>query len=194
MSQQQAGAPSTTLPEAGTWTIDSAHSFVTFSVEHFTVALARGIATGPTGTVTITPDLSDSSVHASIDVSTIRTGNAIRDEKIQGPDVLDMEKYPTIDYASIGLSDNGGGQYTLEGSLTLHGITRPVPLSIRFGGVIVDTWGKQRLGVTATGDIERDEFGAGEWAHAPLASGGFMVPSKVKVTLDIEATRDVPES
>ncbi|MCL2394944.1 MAG: YceI family protein [Acidimicrobiaceae bacterium] len=193
MSQQQTSGSSTTLPEAGTWTIDSAHSFVTFSVEHFTLALARGLATGPTGTVTIAPELGDSSVRASIDVSSIRTGNAIRDEKIQGPDVLDMEKYPTIDYASSGLKDLGGGKYTLEGSLTLHGITRPVPLSVSFGGVIVDTWGKERLGVTATGDIDRDEFGAGEWAHAPLAGGGFMVPSKVIVTLDIEATRDMPE-
>jgi polyisoprenoid-binding protein YceI len=194
MSQQQTSRPSTNLPEAGTWTIDSAHSFVTFSVEHFTLALARGLATGPTGTVTIAPELGDSSVRASIDVSTIRTGNAIRDEKIQGPDVLDMEKYPTIDYASSGLKELGKGKYTLEGNLTLHGITRPVPLSVSFGGVIVDTWGKDRLGLTATGDIDRDEFGAGEWAHAPLASGGFMVPSKVIVTLDIEATRDVPEA
>lgn len=193
MSQQATSGPSTSMPEAGTWTIDSTHSFVTFSVEHFTVALARGIATGPTGTVTIAAEPSQSSVHASIDVSTIRTGNAVRDEKIQGPDVLDMEKYPTIDYASTGLRDLGDGKYTLEGNLTLHGITRPVPLSLSFGGVIVDTWGKQRLGVTATGEIERDQFDAGEWAHAPLASGGFMVPSKVKVTLDIEATRDVPE-
>jgi polyisoprenoid-binding protein YceI len=127
-------------------------------------------------------------------VSTIQAGNAIRDEKIQGPDVLDIEKYPTIDYASSGLRDLGGGNYTLEGDLTLHGITRPVPLSLSFGGVIVDTWGKQRLGVTATGEIERDKFDAGQWAHAALASGGFMVPFGVKVTLDIEATLDVPES
>ena len=76
------------------------HSFVTFTVEHFTVAFAHGLASGPTGTLHITPDVLSSSVGASIDVTTLTTGNAVRDEKVLGPDVLDVASYPTIDFSS----------------------------------------------------------------------------------------------
>jgi hypothetical protein len=62
--------------------------------------------------------------------------------------------------------------------------------SVVFNGVMVDTWGKRRLGLTAPTELSRDEFGSGEWGRVPLAAGGFMVPSSVKVTLDIEATKD----
>jgi hypothetical protein len=74
--------------------------------------------------------------------------------------------------------------------LTIHGITRDVSLDLVFNGVVTDTWGKQRLGVTATTELSRDDFGAGEWGHDVLPGGGFMVPHRLKVTLDIEATKD----
>ena len=179
-----------TLPEPGTWTIDSMHSFVTFTVEHFTVNLARGLASGPAGTITITPDVLSSSVQASIDAATIRTGNALRDEKVLGPDVLDVESYPTIDFTSRALTEESPGSYVLQGELTIHGATRPVAMELAMRGVITDSWGKTRLGLTANAEIKRSDFGVLKFGHVPLASGGFMVPDAVRITLDIEATRD----
>ena len=179
-----------TAPEPGSWTIDSMHSFVTFTVEHFTVALARGLASGPAGTIHITPDLLSSSVNASIDATTITTGNAMRDEKLQGPDVLDVASYPTIDFSSRALTENSPGRYALEGDLTIHGVTRPATLELDLHGVITDTWGKTRLGLTATGEIKRSDFDVLKFGHVPLAAGGFMVPDAVRIALDIEATRD----
>src|SRR5579875_3596651 len=88
------------LPEPGTWTIDSTHSFVTFTVEHFTVALARGITAGPAGTIVIGRDLLSSSVRASIDVSTLTTANKLRDGKVLGPDVLDADRFPAIGFTA----------------------------------------------------------------------------------------------
>lgn len=180
----------TTAAEPGSWTIDSMHSFVTFTVEHFTVALARGLASGPTGTIRIAPDLHSSTVQASIDAATITTGNAMRDEKVLGPDVLDVATYPTIDFSSRVLTESSPGRYALEGDLTIHGMTKPVTLDLELRGVITDTWGKTRLGLTATAEIERSDFGFLKFGHVPLAAGGFMVPDSVRVTLDIEATRD----
>jgi polyisoprenoid-binding protein YceI len=182
------------LPEPGTWTIDTVHSFVAFSVEHFTVAFARGISSGPTGSITIAEDPTASEVEAVIDVSTITTGNAARDEKIQGPDVLDIEHFKTIDFRSNSLRELGENHYALDGELTLHGVTRPVTLDLTVNGVVEDTWGKTRLGLTATTDLQRDEFGSGDWGHRALAAGGFMVPHSVQVTLEIEATKDEPEA
>lgn len=180
----------TTVPEPGTWTIDSMHSFVTFTVEHFTVALARGLASGPAGTIQISSDLLSSSVIASIDAATITTGNAMRDEKVLGPDVLDVASYPTIDFSSRALTKSSLGRYALEGDLTIHGVTRPATLDLVLHGVVTDTWGKTRLGLTATAEIKRSNFGVLKFGHVPLAAGGFMVPDAVRITLDVEATRD----
>jgi polyisoprenoid-binding protein YceI len=183
-------AANMTLPEPGSWTIDSMHSFVTFTVEHFTVALARGLASGPSGTIRIAPDLLASSVSATIDAATLTTGNAVRDEKILGPDVLDVATYPTIEFSSRALTESAPGSYALAGELTIRGVTRPVALDLVFHGVITDTWGKSRLGLTATGEIKRSDFGVLKFGHVPLAAGGFMVPDAVRVALDIEATHD----
>jgi polyisoprenoid-binding protein YceI len=183
-------AATATLPEPGSWTIDSMHSFVTFTVEHFTVALARGLASGPAGTIRIAPGLLSSSVNATIDAATLTTGNALRDEKVLGADVLDVATYPTIDFASRALTESGPGSYALAGDLTIHGVTRPVTLDLVLHGVIIDTWGKNRLGLTATAEIKRSDFGVLKFGHVPLAAGGFMVPDTVRVALDIEATRD----
>jgi polyisoprenoid-binding protein YceI len=180
------------LPEPGTWTIDSTHSFVAFTVEHFTVALARGIASGPTGTITIAADPVSSSVRASIDVSTLTTASSARDEKILGPDVLDAGQYPTIEFASTGLREVSPGNYKLDGDLTIHGITRPQTLDLTVNGVITDVWNKARLGLTATTEIKRSDFDVLKFGYVALAAGGFMVPDTVQVTLEIEATKDEP--
>jgi polyisoprenoid-binding protein YceI len=183
-------AATATAPEPGSWTIDSMHSFVTFTVEHFTVNLARGLASGPAGTIHIAPDLLSSSVHAIIDAATLTTGHALRDEKVLGPDVLDVATYPTIEFSSRALTEGAAGSYALAGDLTIHGVTRPVTLDLVLHGVITDTWGKNRLGLTATAEIKRSDFGVLKFGHVPLAAGGFMVPDVVHVALDIEATRD----
>jgi len=186
-------AVGTALPEPGTWTIDSMHSFVTFTVQHFTIAFAHGLASGPTGKISIAADVVTSSVQASIDASTLRTGNAMRDEKVLGPDVLDVANYPTIDFSSRALRETSAGRYALAGDLTIHGITQPATLDLTIHGVITDTWGKSRLGLTATAEIKRSDFGVLKFGHVPLAAGGFMVPDAVRINLDVEATRDEAE-
>ena len=183
-------AVNSALPAPGSWTIDSMHSFVTFTVEHFTVAFAHGLASGPTGTIHLTSELLSSSVTAAIDASTLTTGNAMRDEKVLGPDVLDVASYPTIDFSSRALAESSAGRYALEGDLTIHGVTRPVTLDLALHGVITDTWGKERLGLTATTEIKRSDYGVLKFGHVPLTAGGFMVPDTVRIVLDIEATKD----
>lgn len=185
-------AASAVQPEPGRWTIDSMHSFVTFTVEHFTIAIAHGLASGPKGTIDIAPDVAASSVQAAIDVATLTTGNAMRDERILGPDVLDAASYPTIDFSSRALEETAPGRFAVHGDLAIHGFTKPVTLDLTVHGVVTDTWGKSRLGLTATADIRRSDYEVLKFGHVPLAAGGFMVPDVVHVTLDIEATRDEP--
>jgi polyisoprenoid-binding protein YceI len=181
-------------PEPGRWTIDAVHSFVSFNVLHMSVSYARGIAVGPAGTITIAPDILESTVEATIDASTLTTLNRVRDAKMHGPELLDVDRYPTIDFVSTGLWSSGENYFELGGRLTIHGVTKDVSLDLVFNGVVTDTWAKRRLGVTATTELSRDDFGAGEWGHVHLPGGGFMVPHHLKVTLDIEATKDEEEA
>lgn len=182
-----------TVPDSGRWTIDASHSFILFSVEHFTIAFARGIASGPTGTITIGENLADTRVEAVIDATTITTANPNRDEKMLGPDLLDVKNFPTIDFLSESITARGDNRYLMTGNLTLHGVTMPVDLDLVYNGTITDTRGRTRMGLTAVTVIRRDEFGAGEWGYVEFTAGLFMVPHTVKITLDIEAIRDVPE-
>ena len=89
-----------------------------------------------------------------------------------------------------GLREQSAGRYALEGDLTIHGVSRPTTLDLTFHGVITDTWGKSRLGLTATTELKRSDFGVLKFGHVPLAAGGFMVPDAVRVNLDMEAVRD----
>jgi polyisoprenoid-binding protein YceI len=166
------------------------HSFVVFAVEHFTIAMAQGIAAGPKGTITVAPDLLASSVQASIDAATISTANAMRDERIHGPDVLDVARYPTIDFASTAVTEIGPGSYAVDGDLSMHGLTRQVTLDLTVRGVVTDTWGKTRMGVAATTTIRRSDFDVLKFGHVALAAGGFMVPDALRISLEIEATMD----
>ena len=94
-------------PEPGRWTLDAIHSFVSFSVLHMNISYARGVAAGPTGTITIAPNLLDSSVEATIDASTLTTLDPLRDAKMRGSELLDVDRYGTIDFASTGLWPSG---------------------------------------------------------------------------------------
>jgi polyisoprenoid-binding protein YceI len=178
------------LPEPGRWVIDPVHSFVTFSVWHLAVAHARGMATGPSGVITISPELLDSSVEASIDAGTLTTLHPVRDAKLRGPELLEVDRFASIDFVSTGMWPAGEHYYELGGRLSLHGVTRDISLDLVLNGVVADTWGKRRLGVTASTELSREDFGVGAWGRVVLPAGGFMVPGRVKVTLDIEATRD----
>lgn len=186
----QAGSTVRPLPDPGAWTIDTNHSFIMFTVEHFRVAFARGIAGGTTGVITVGQEPADTSVSAVIDATTLTTANAQRDERMLGPDLLDVERFPTIEFTSTSLAGRGENRYELSGELTIRDVTLPVTLDLVFNGVMIDTRDRTRMGLTATTEIQRDEFGAGEWGYAALVGGGYMVPHAVKVTLDIEATKD----
>ena len=186
----QATPATAIIPEPGIWIIDPVHSFVSFRVWHQAVSYARGMAAGPTGVITIEADLLDSGVVATIDATTITTLHPVRDAKVRGIEVLDVERFPRIEFTSTGLSLSEQNRYAMGGRLNMHGITKQVSLDLAFNGVVEDNWGKPRLGVTANADLVRNDFGIGSWGNVALKAGGFMVPGRVEVTLDIEATRD----
>ncbi|CAN5134991.1 YceI family protein [soil metagenome] len=171
---------------AGIWTIDPAHSEVSFTVRHMMVSKVRGSFKSFDAELVVADDPLESSVNATVDVASFDTGNADRDANIRSADFLDLERYPTMTYRSSKIRPDGE-DYVVDGELTLHGETRPVPLHLEVGGVTTDPYGNLRLGLSASTEINRRDFGID--ITMPLEAGGVVLGDKIKITLDIEAIR-----
>jgi polyisoprenoid-binding protein YceI len=178
----------TSIPgyQAGTWNIDPVHSEVGFSVRHMMVSKVRGRFGKFSGQLVTTEDPLQSSVTAEIDLASINTGQEQRDQHIQSADFFEVETYPTMTYKSTGVRVEGG-EYILEGDLTLKGVTKSVPLRLEIQGFGPDAYGGYRAGFTATGEINRGDFNVS--FNAPLQNGGVVVGDKIQLQLEIEAVK-----
>ncbi len=172
--------------EVGTWNIDPVHSEVGFSVRHMMVSKVRGRFTNFSGQLVTADDPTASSVTAEIDLKSINTGNEQRDDHIRSADFFEVETYPTMTYRSTGVRVVGG-EYILDGELTLKGVTRNVPLRLELNGFGPDAYGGIRAGFTASGELDRRDFNVS--FNAPLANGGVVVSDKIGLHLEIEAVK-----
>ena len=179
-------AETTAIPGyvAGTWNIDPVHSEVGFSVRHMMVSKVRGRFTSFSGQLVTGASPLESSVNAEIDMASISTGNDQRDAHIRSADFFEVETHPTMTYRSSGVRADGG-DYILEGELTLKGVTRNVPLKLEINGFGPDAYGGTRAGFTATGEINRRDFNVN--FSAAMETGGAVVSDKVTLHLEIEA-------
>jgi polyisoprenoid-binding protein YceI len=134
----------------------------------------------------------DSSVTAEIDMASIDTGDSERDEDLRSRAYFDAATHRTMTYRSSGVRLDGAG-FIVDGELTLHGVTQPVPLTVNIGGIGPDTKGGTVAGLSATAQIDRRSFGID--ISTPLAGGGFVVGNMIDIELEIEArlqTQDNP--
>jgi polyisoprenoid-binding protein YceI len=179
-------ATSTVIPGyvAGTWTIDPVHSEVGFSVRHMMVSKVRGRFTSFSGEIVTGTGPLGSTATAQIDLASISTGNEQRDAHIRSADFFEVETYPTMTYRSTGVRLEDG-EYVLDGELTLKGVTKNAPLKLELNGFGPDPYGGTRAGFTATGEINRRDFGVN--FNAALETGGAVVADKVTLHLEIEA-------
>jgi len=170
-----------------TYQIDPKHSAARFKVRHMMIANVGGEFNTVTGTVDFDQAKPDQArVEASIDTNSLHTGDPQRDGHIKGGDFFDVAQFPTITFRSSKVAANGSG-YKVAGDLTLHGVTKPVTLTVdSLSPEITDPWSGQRRGLSATTTINRKDFGMG-W-NAP-AGGGVMLSENVEIILDLEMTR-----
>lgn len=170
--------------EPGTWAVETSHSRAMFTVRHAGIAKVHGTIDITDGTVVIGENLAGSSITATLDPSTVDTGDAKRDEHLLSSDFFETETHPTWSFRSTGISRDGE-DYLVDGELTIHGVTRPVQLRTEFNGSATDPFGMRRIGASATTEISRKDFGL-TW-NAALETGGVLVSDTVKISLDIEA-------
>ena len=170
---------------AGTWAIDPVHSEVSFTVRHMMVSKVRGRFDSFEGTIVTAANPLDSSVTASVDLSSINTGQEQRDAHIRSADFFEVEKHPHMTFASTGVRADGG-DLKLDGDLTLKGVTKPVTFNLEVNGFGPDAYGGTRVGFSATTEINRKEFGVNFDGPIPGVPGGVAVSDKATITLEIE--------
>jgi polyisoprenoid-binding protein YceI len=176
----------TTVPGyiAGTWSIDPAHTDVSFTVRHMMVSKVRGRFGTFSGTIVTAENPLESSVTAEIELASIDTNNTQRDDHIRSADFFEVEKFPTMTYKSTSVAP-AGDDFVLDGELSLKGITKNVPLKLELNGFTTDPYGGQRAGFSATGEISRSAFGVD--ISMPMDGGGVVVGDKIQIHLEIEA-------
>ena len=171
------------------YTIDPAHSNAQFSVRHMMITNVRGGFRSVTGTIVYDSEkISDSTVEAVIDASTINTGEDQRDAHLKSADFLDAQKYPNITFKSKKVESAGSGELKVTGDLTIHGVTREVVLKVEGPTQeSKDPYGNLRIGLSATTKIKRSDFGL-TW-NAVLETGGIAVGDDLKIEIDVSAIK-----
>jgi polyisoprenoid-binding protein YceI len=170
---------------AGTWAIDPVHSEVSFVVRHMMVSKVRGRFDKFEGTIVTAEDPLASSVTASVDLSSINTGQEQRDAHIRSADFFEVEKYPQMTFVSTAVKASEEG-FVLEGDLTLKGITRAVAFNLEVNGIGPDAYGGTRIGLSAETQIARSDFGVSFNGPIPGVPGGAVVSENVTINLEIE--------
>ena len=172
------------------WTIDPTHSEIQFKIKHLVISTVTGNFGKFSGDVETDGDSFDNaSVHFTVDVNSINTGNEQRDGHLKSPDFFDAASHPTADFVSTGVAKTGDNTFKLKGNLTIRGTTKPIELDVEFGGIMKDPYGNIKAGFEVTGKINRKEFGL-QW-HAVTEAGGVVVSDEVKILANVQFAKVV---
>ena len=169
-----------TAVPAGTWTVDKIHSSIGFEVDH-TVSTFRGRFEE------YDAQLVDGRLAGTVAVPSIRVYDENLEAHLQSPEFFDAELHPELRFESRELVIDGDGRVTLEGELTIKGITKPITGSGRYSHVEADMAGGERIGLALEATIDRREFGL-EW-NSPLPKGGFALGNDVTLVVALELVR-----
>jgi polyisoprenoid-binding protein YceI len=170
---------------AGTWNIDPVHSHIGFIARHLMVSKVRGNFTKFEGQIITAADPLQSSATATIDTTSFDTSNEQRNNDIKGENFLDVASHPAMTYRSTGVRREGD-EIIVDGDLTIKGVTNPVALTVEVNGFGPDPYGGTRAGFSATGEINRNDYGI--TANMVLPTGGVVVSEKIQLTIEVEAT------
>lgn len=175
-------APASTI----TWKIDPAHSRAEFKVKHMMISNVKGSFSGLTGTlIEDTADPILSQVQATIDISSISTGDQQRDAHLMSADFFHHEQHPVMTFKSTKIEKKGDEEYAVTGDLTVLGVTKPLTFAVEGPSAPgKDPWGNTRIGLSATTKINRKDFGL-TW-NAALETGGILVGEDVQIALDVQ--------
>jgi polyisoprenoid-binding protein YceI len=185
MTTEPIATPTGTLPLApGRWVVDPSHSSVVFSIRHLGLSKVRGRFDSFDATLDVGDTLDDVKVRATIDMASVDTNNADRDQHIRSTDFFDVDKNPTMVFESTRLT-GAGADWVLEGNLTINGITKPAELEVEFHGTEMFQDIALHAGFSAEGDLRRNDFGI-DFGIIPLGGEKLALSDKVRWELDLQ--------
>ena len=167
-----------------TWVFDANHSVIGFENAHFGISLIKGRFRTAEVTIELDEDdLARSSVTATIDCTSVDSGNERRDETLRGETYLDVAEFPTAVFQSNRIQRRGEG-YAIVGDFTLRGVTHEIELSARFNGEVTDQRGNRKRGFSAATTIHRSDFGI----NTTIVEGIPLAADEIRLDLQVEAT------
>lgn len=174
---------------AATWAIDPVHSSISFSVRHMMLSNVTGQFDKFSGSITANDDDPKSvEINVTIDASSIDTHNDKRDTHLKSPDFFDVAKYPTITFKSVKIEPVSDSKWKVIGDLTMHGVTKPVPLDVTGPTPEVNVMGSPHRAASATTTINRQDFGVA--FNKTLDNGGLVVGNDVSITINVDAGKE----
>jgi|SRR5206468_8088015 polyisoprenoid-binding protein YceI len=171
----------------GTWNVDPKHSSVEFQVKHMGIATVKGFFGEFEGTVEVGETLGESKAYGKVIVDSITTRDEARDGHLKSGDFFDAETHTEMTFESTSITGGSGDELTIEGNLTIRGVTKPITLKATVDGADTDPWGNERVGVEATTTIVRSDYGMS--FNQALGSGNLLVSDKVKIILSLSAVK-----
>ncbi|MFE4895112.1 YceI family protein [Peribacillus butanolivorans] len=171
------------------WAIDPTHSAIEFSVKHMMIAKVKGSFNKFEANISANPsDLTTAEIDFTVDVASIDTRNADRDNHLRSADFFDVEKNPTLTFKSTKIVKTGDDEYDVTGDVTLNGFTNEETFAITFEGQGKDPWGNEKAGFSGKGKVKRSDFGL--TYNAALETGGVLIGDQITLTIEIEAAKE----
>lgn len=177
------------IQEKTKWTLDPAHSELTFKVKHLMISNVKGEFKDfdvkmdvPDG------DLAKANIQVKVDTSSISTNNTDRDNHLKSEDFFDVENHPDLSFETKSVHRVDNENYKLKGLLTIRGISQEVVLDMEHGGYMKDPYGNEKAGFAVSGKINRKDFGL-HW-NAALEAGGLMVGDEVKLSAEVQMVKE----
>jgi len=186
MSAESAVAtPTETILPTGTWKVDPVHSSVEFQVKHLGIATVKGQFKEFEGTLEVEPD--GATAYGTVKTASVDTREPQRDEHLRSADFFEVDTYPEIHFRSTAIRTTGEDELEIDGALEIHGVTRPITLTAEIEGTETDMQGNDRVGLSATAQINRSDFNIK--FNAALGSGNVVVSDKVKILVNASAVK-----
>lgn len=171
-----------------TWNLDTAHSSVEFVVKHMMISSTKGRFTEFAVDADVDEaNLANSRATITINAQSVDTREPQRDAHLRSADFFDADNTKSIVFTTKSIEPKGGADYKITGDLTIRGVTKEIALDAEANGPVKDPWGGIRVGVSATGKVNRKQFGL-TWNNV-LETGGFLVGDDVKLNIDLELVK-----
>ncbi|MFL5864154.1 MAG: YceI family protein [Solirubrobacteraceae bacterium] len=167
------------------YNVDPSHSSVSFEVRHMGIATVRGRFGTFEGTIDASGDAPV--LQGTVEVATIDTGDVNRDGHLKGPEFFDADQQPKISFHSTATEVSADGQITLEGEITIKGISKPIELTGEVAENGEDPWGNERIGLELSGAVDRRDFDL-KW-NQTLPNGNLLVANEVKLLVSVSAVK-----